>query len=56
MIKAKYGLESKHELSDEELLEKFSDTNLTQKNLDSQTKRVKRRIEHKPDGTLDGTI
>lgn len=56
VIKAKYGLESKHELSDEELLEKFSNTNLSQKNLDSQIKRVKRRIEHKPDESLDGTI
>lgn len=56
VIKAKYGLESKHELSDEELIEKFSNTNLTQMNLDSQIKRVKRRIEHKPDESLDGTI
>ena len=56
VIKAKYGLESKHELSDEELLEKFSNTNLSQKNLDSQIKRIKRRIEHKPDESLNDTI
>ena len=56
VIKAKYGLESKHELSDEELLEKFSNTNLSQKNLDSQIKRIKRRIEHKTGESLNDTI
>ena len=56
VIKAKYGLESGHELSDEELLEKFSGTKLTQKNLKSQIERLKRNIEHKPDEFLDDTI